>query len=92
VRLAAAETLLPSEMHLRPEDVQLTAPERLLHVEEACQIAALSKFECKHFSPKMRPKMAGSPRGRYRQAALTGRRHAASGLKQAQNIQWLYRG
>ncbi len=41
--------------------------------------------------PKMRPKMAGSPRGRHWRAALTGRGHAASGLKQAQNIQWLYR-
>jgi hypothetical protein len=31
--------------------------------------------------------MAGSPRGRYWRAALTGRGHAAIGLKQAQNIQ-----
>jgi hypothetical protein len=32
--------------------------------------------------------MAGSPRGRYWRAALTGRGHAASGLKQAQNQRW----
>ncbi len=71
---------------------------------EACQNWALSQFEVKHFAlkneaeiggePKKRPKSEGSSNGPRTCSitALTGRGHAASGLKQTQNIQWLYRG
>ncbi len=47
----------------------------------------------KHFSEKMGPKTVSSPKkAKKSQQLKTGQRHAASGLKQTQNIQWLYRG
>ncbi len=52
---------------------------------EACQIETLSTLGSNHFCPKMAPKMAASPIGRYWPTAETGRGTAAGGPKQAQN-------